>query len=130
MKTYHGSCHCQRVKFTVTTTIDKVISCNCSICSKKGVLHHRVTPEQFSLVEGREHLSLYRFGTKEATHYFCSVCGMHPFSNPRAAPEMYSVNVRCLDDFDVETEEYEIIKFDGKNWETAVAKLNAVLLLG
>ena len=55
---------------------------------------------------------------------------MHPFSNPRAAPEMYSVNVRCLDDFDVETEEYEIIKFDGKNWETAVAKLNAVLLLG
>jgi hypothetical protein len=124
MKTYKGSCHCGRVKFTANTIIDKVVSCNCSICSKKGVLHHRVTPEQFSIIEGDEFLSLYQFDTKEANHYFCKLCGIQPFSNPRAAPDMYSINVRCLDDFDLETETYEIVKFDGRNWEKAVAKLN------
>ena len=127
MNTYHGSCHCQRVKFTVTTTIDKVVSCNCTICTKKGVLHHRVAPQQFKLIEGQEHLSLYQFDTKEAKHYFCKTCGIHPFSNPRAAPAMYSINIRCLDDFDLESEEYEVVDFDGRNWESAVIKLNKQL---
>ncbi len=127
MKTYHGSCHCGLVRFTVNTTLDRVVSCNCSICSKKGVLHHRVSPENFQLIEGAEQLSLYQFDTKEAKHYFCKVCGIHPFSNPRAAPDMFSINVRCLDDFDLATEQYDVVDFDGKNWEEAVAKLNEEL---
>ncbi len=92
-----------------------------------GVLHHRVAPEQFKLLKGREYLSLYQFDTKEAKHFFCKECGIHSFSNPRAAPNMYSINVRCLDDFDVEVEEYEVVKFDGRNWEEAVKKLNEQL---
>jgi hypothetical protein len=104
-----------------------VVSCNCTICTKKGVLHHRVAPQQFKLVEGQEHLSLYQFDTKEAKHYFCNTCGIHPFSNPRAAPAMYSINIRCLDDFDLESEEYEVVDFDGRNWESAVTKLNKQL---
>lgn len=129
MNTYHGSCHCGRVKFSVTTNIDKIVSCNCSICTKKGVLHHRVAPEQFNLLEGKEYLSLYQFDTKEAKHFFCVECGIHPFSNPRAAPDMYSINVRCLDDFNFAAEEYELVKFDGRNWEESVAKLNEQLNL-
>jgi len=91
------------------------------------VLHHRVSSEQFSIIEGKRSLSLYQFDTKEANHYFCKVCGIQPFSNPRAAPEMYSVNVRCLDDFELETEKYEVVKFDGRNWEEAVQLLNEKL---
>jgi len=127
MKTYHGSCHCGRVTFTATTELDYVVSCNCSICSKKGVLHHRVTAEQFNLEKGMEYLTLYQFDSKEAKHFFCSVCGIHPFSNPRAAPDMYNINVRCLEDFDLESENYETIHFDGRNWEAAVAELNRQL---
>lgn len=123
MKTYHGSCHCGGVKFTVNTSVDKVISCNCSICTKKGVLHHRVSTQQFTLIQGKQQLSLYQFDTKEANHFFCKVCGIHPFSNPRLAPDMYSINVRCLDDYDVEAEPFEVVKFDGRNWEQAAAEL-------
>ena len=123
MKKYHGSCHCGKIKFIVSTKIKKVVSCNCSICSKKGALHLRVSPEHFQLKRGKEYLSLYQFDTKEAKHYFCSVCGIHPFSNPRAAPDMYSVNIRCLDDFDLEKESYDIVNFDGQNWEEAVESL-------
>lgn len=124
MKTYTGSCHCGKVKFEINSNIDKVISCNCSICSKKGVLHHRVSPEQFSLLEGKEHLSLYQFDTKEARHFYCNTCGIHPFSQPRAAPESYSINIRCLDDFNLKNESFELIEFDGNNWEEAVKNLN------
>ncbi|MCG8486450.1 MAG: GFA family protein [Chromatiales bacterium] len=127
MNTYHGSCHCGQIKFSVTTNIDKVVSCNCSICSKKGVLHHRVAAEQFNLLEGKEFLSLYQFDTKEAKHFFCKVCGIHPFSNPRAAPEMYSINLRCLDDFNLDSEVYEVVSFNGRNWEQSVSKLNKLL---
>ena len=124
---YYGSCHCGKVKFEVDTIIDKVVSCNCSICSKKGVLHHRVSPELFSLIKGKQELVCYQFDSKEAKHYFCKNCGIHPFSNPRANPSMYSINIRCLDNFDLKSEEYEEIQFDGKNWEKAVLKLNKEL---
>lgn len=124
---YHGSCHCGQVRFVIVTDIAKVVSCNCSICSKKGVLHHRVSPEQFELLQGENDLSIYQFGTKEAKHYFCKKCGIQPFSHPRAAPDMYSINVRCLDDYDLEREKYELVKFDGRNWEEAVADLNSTL---
>ena len=37
-KTYAGGCHCGKVRYEVTTELTKVMSCNCSICSKKGHL--------------------------------------------------------------------------------------------
>ena len=120
MKTYKGSCHCGRVQFEVVTDLDKAVECNCSICTKKGVLHHRVAPEQFKLVSGSDALTLYQFDSKIAKHWFCKYCGIHPFSNPRAAPAMYSINVRCLDDLDLEKANLKIKQFDGRNWEEAI----------
>ena len=40
MYTYKGSCHCGLVQFEVRkeTPIDTLIECNCSICTKKGIL--------------------------------------------------------------------------------------------
>jgi len=36
---------------------------------------------------------------------------------------MYSINVRCLDDFDLEIADIEIRKFNGRNWEEAIKLL-------
>ena len=38
MTTYTGSCHCGKVAFDVEGTIDGALSCNCSMCSRKGAL--------------------------------------------------------------------------------------------
>ena len=119
MKTYHGSCHCGAVKFEVDTELSQVERCNCSICSKKGALFVRVPPAQFRLLQGEDELMPYQFNTKLARHLFCKRCGIHSFSNPRSAPELILINVRCLDDFDVETEHYEVNVFDGRNWEAS-----------
>jgi hypothetical protein len=121
MPRHTGSCHCGAVRFEVDTVIDRITACNCSICAKKGILHLRVQPENFRLLAGDAQLGTYQFGTRTAKHHFCTVCGIHTFTRPRAAPELYTVNVRCLDGFDVAS--VPVKKFDGQHWEASVGTL-------
>jgi hypothetical protein len=121
-KTYHGSCHCGAVMYEARMDLSVVSQCNCSICSKKGALHHRIPQEAFNLLSGENDLTLYQFDSKEARHLFCKHCGIHPFSHPRFDPTMISVNIRTLDDFDAQTANYELRLFDGKNWQQAAAE--------
>jgi hypothetical protein len=123
MPRYSGSCHCGAVRFEIDAVIDRVTQCNCSICSKKGILHHRVSPERFRLLSDPGALGTYRFGTMVAQHHFCRNCGIHVFTRPRAAPELYTVNVRVLDDFELERERPQVVAFDGRNWEESVGGL-------
>jgi|TARA_B100001741_G_scaffold262717_1_gene227156 hypothetical protein len=123
MKTYNGSCSCSKVTFEVRTELTRISKCNCSICNKKGIIHHVVDQNQFNLISGKDNLSLYQFGTMRAKHYFCKHCGIHLFNNPRTYPEKVSVNVNCLDDFDLEKEMPKVVKFDGRNWEEAFKSL-------
>jgi hypothetical protein len=118
-RTYEGGCHCGRVRFRVTASLDRVTYCNCSICSKKGYLHLIVALEQFELVRGKEALATYRFNTGVAQHTFCSTCGIHPFYVPRSDPDKIDVNVRCLDGVDLAA--LTIGQFDGRNWEHAMS---------
>ena len=119
-QTYEGGCHCGRVRFRVTADLDRVTDCNCSICTKKGILHLIVAPEQFELLSGRDDLTTYQFNTGVAKHTFCKVCGIHPFYVPRSDPDKIDVNARCLDDFD--TLALTPKRFDGRNWEAAMEK--------
>ena len=123
MKNYNGSCSCSKVTFEVKTELTRISKCNCSICTKKGIIHHVVDQNQFNLISGKDNLSLYQFGTMRAKHYFCKHCGIHLFNNPRTYPEKVSVNVNCLDDFDLEKEMPKVVKFDGRNWEEAFKSL-------
>ena len=123
MKTYNGSCSCSKVTFEVKTKLARISKCNCSICTKKGIIHHVVDQNQFNLKSGKDNLSLYQFGTMRAKHYFCKYCGIHLFNNPRTYPEKVSVNVNCLDNFDLEKEMPKVVKFDGRNWEEAFQSL-------
>jgi hypothetical protein len=125
MRTYTGSCHCGAVRFEIETDLTSVTECNCSICTKKGALHHRVPPERFRLLSGGESLALYQFGTETAKHWYCQYCGIHPFSNPRSAPDLFSINVRCLDNCDLGEAGIEVKHFDGKNYEQALEELRS-----
>jgi len=123
MPRYTGSCHCGAVRFEVEALIDRVTECNCSICRKKGILHYRVASENFHLISGEEQLGTYQFGTRIAKHHFCKVCGIHIFTRPRAAPELYTVNVRVLEGYDLALEKPEVVQFDGQHWEANVGAL-------
>src|SRR5262249_44156985 len=115
-RTYAGGCHCGRVRFEVTTELDRASQCNCSLCTKKAYVHHMVAADAFRLLAGADDLATYRFGTGHAQHHFCRACGVAPFFRPRANPSRYMVNVRCLDDVDLAS--LPIAQFDGRSWES------------
>lgn len=113
-KTYHGSCHCKRIRFEIDADIDHVRSCDCSICSMRGALIYRVSAGAFRLLTPLEELSAYRWGSHTATDYFCPSCGIlsfrkpsHPTVEEQAAGALpfdgWAVNTRCLAGFDPES---------------------------
>ena len=123
LRAYEGGCHCGRVRFRIEVDLaENVIGeCDCSICTKKGILHLPVHRDRMQVLSGAEALSTYTFGTGTAKHTFCRHCGIHAFYQPRSDPENYSVNARCLDEYDPKTMRSERL-FEGKNWEDAYAR--------
>ncbi|MBW4639629.1 MAG: GFA family protein [Gloeocapsa sp. UFS-A4-WI-NPMV-4B04] len=121
--TYEGGCHCGAVRFRVIVDKHKADDCNCSICKKKGFLHLIVPPERFTLLQGAEELTTYKFNTGVAEHTFCRICGIHAFYRPRSHPNHIDINIRCLDGDDI-LSQFEVIPFDGANWEQNIHKLH------
>jgi hypothetical protein len=109
------------VRFEVTSELERVVVCNCSICTRKGYLHLIVPPERFRLVSGEDALTTYQFGTRAARHLFCRDCGVSGFYVPRSHPDHIDVNVRCLDGVDLS--KLNVQSFDGQHWEASVGAI-------
>jgi hypothetical protein len=114
-KAYTGGCHCGKVRYEVQANLGQTMACNCSICSKSGTILTFVGADQFKLLSGEDALADYQFNKKHIHHRFCSTCGVRTFGDGTAPDggSMYAVNVRCLDDVDVDALTPQ--KFDGKS---------------
>jgi len=121
--THQGSCHCGRISFEIQARLDHVVDCNCSICRRKGALWHAVPDAGLRIIAGEGELALYQFHTHTAKHYFCRHCGVSTFSRPRINPNLWVVNVRCIDGVDLSALPRQ--PFDGANWEAAASALLA-----
>ena len=111
---YTGSCHCGKVKYEVEGEIKDVISCNCSICSRKGSLLWFVPRSSFKLLTSENDAATYTFRKGIIEHRFCKACGIHPFaygSDPKGN-QMAAINVRCLEN--VELDKIPVKPFNGK----------------
>lgn len=114
---HSGRCHCGVIRFEFSSDIVKGVQCNCSYCTRKAALHHRVAAERFVLQSGRDALSTYRFGTRRAAHFFCRHCGIHTHCHPRSAPEQVNVNLHCVDEVAAMAPAIEISTYDGRSWD-------------
>lgn len=115
-KLHAGGCHCKKVRFEVTLDLAKpVLSCNCSICGKKGALLSFVPATSFSLKSGEDNLTDYQFNKNVIHHVFCKTCGVASFAHGVGpdGTEMRAINTRCLDDVDLDA--LTIQKIDGKS---------------
>ena len=120
--THRGGCHCGAVVFETEAPADLLVDdCNCSICTKAGYWHLIVPQQRFRLLQGRDALTEYTFGTGVARHLFCNRCGVKSFYVPRSNPDGISVNARCLDRATVASVTIE--PFDGQNWERSAGAL-------
>lgn len=112
---YRGSCHCGRVAFEVEGEIGTVMSCNCSICQRKGALMWFVPHEKLHLLTPDGNASTYTFNKHVIQHRFCPTCGMHPYgegSDPKGN-RMAAINVRCLEDIDLAA--LPVTQYDGRS---------------
>jgi hypothetical protein len=100
-----GSCHCGAIKFTVDAEVEQAIECNCSHCTRKGLLLWFVPPEALAIVSGESRLTSYTFNQHAIRYRFCSVCGSQPFGlgRLRSGKEAALVNIRCLDGVDLDS---------------------------
>jgi hypothetical protein len=112
---YKGSCHCGKVAYEVEGTLDGVMACNCSICSRKGSLLWFVPRNQLRLLTPESDLGTYTFNKHRIKHRFCPKCGIHPFgegTDPKGN-KMAAVNARCLEGIDLAS--VPVKHFDGRS---------------
>ncbi len=112
---YQGSCHCGQIAFEVEGEIPEVMSCNCSMCQRKGTLMWFVPRDAIKLLTPPENMSTYTFNKHVIQHRFCPKCGIHPFGeapSPRGE-QMAAINVRCLEGVDISA--LKIKHYDGRD---------------
>jgi hypothetical protein len=93
------ACHCGTVRFRVKLTdgFKTVRRCTCSYCRMRGAVTLSANAGDISFEAGQEALTLYRFNTGAAEHYFCSICGIYTHHKRRSNPNQYGINAACLE---------------------------------
>lgn len=94
-----GNCHCGAVRFEarLTAGFDTVRRCTCSYCRMRGAVVVSAEMGGVTILQGADRLTSYRFNTRQAEHFFCSVCGIYTHHQRRSNPQQYGVNVACLE---------------------------------
>jgi hypothetical protein len=119
-KKHPGSCHCGAVRFEVEIDASAASRCNCSVCTKTGVLGSIVKPAALRVLSGEDSLSTYEWGARISKRFFCKHCGVQCFGRGHLAEvggDYASINVNCLDD--VELRDVKVTYWDGRhdNWQ-------------
>ena len=112
---YNGSCHCGKIAFEVQGEITEAMSCNCSICSRRGSLLWFVPRNKLTLLTSEQNASTYMFNKHVIKHRFCATCGIHTYGEGSDASGNLTaaVNVRCLENFDFSA--LQVKPFDGRS---------------
>jgi hypothetical protein len=102
MPIHSATCHCGAIELELTLPngVGNPRRCDCSICRCKGAIVASVSLNNLAVVKGVDKLSLYQFDTREAKHYFCSICGIYTHHQRRSHPDQYGVNLACLEGVD------------------------------
>lgn len=94
-----GQCHCGAVRFAATLSdgFNTIRRCTCSYCRMRGAVVVSAEMGSIRVLQGEKALTRYRFNTGSAEHFFCARCGIYTFHQRRSDPNLYGVNVACLD---------------------------------
>jgi hypothetical protein len=111
--TFTSSCHCGALSATVDEELPtQGMTCNCSICRRKGNVHHFAAADKVSLQKPEHGVGEYTFNKHVIRHQFCFTCGCAPFAEGEGpSGPMVEINLRCVPECDLAS--LEITEFDG-----------------
>lgn len=100
---YTASCHCGKVKLDIEGQVDQGLSCNCSMCARKGSLLWFVPRADVTWLTPEANASTYTFNKHVIKHRFCPSCGIHPYAEAvdRSGNPTVAVNLRCVEGLDL-----------------------------
>ncbi|MFT5501374.1 MAG: hypothetical protein ACI88G_001511 [Woeseiaceae bacterium] len=116
-----GSCHCGNISFTLLwpeSAANIIIrKCGCTFCQKRdGSWTSHTSAELVAEIDDLSLVSKYRFGTKTADFYVCSVCGLVPFVVSEIEDKQFAVvNVSSFDNVDSSSLSSAATNFDGED---------------
>ncbi len=112
---YRGSCHCGRIAFEAEGDLTGATACNCSICSRKGVLMWFLPRDRLRMLTPEADMATYTFNKHVIKHHFCPTCGIHTFGEARdqKGNPMAAINIRVLEGLDVDG--VPVTQYDGRS---------------
>lgn len=111
---YQGSCHCGNVKFEAEGELASALSCNCSMCQRRGSLLWFLPPSAVELLTPEENAGTYLFNKHVIKHRFCPQCGIHMFGEGKSpkGDAVVAINIRSLEGVDLAA--IPVTHFDGR----------------
>ena len=117
MTSYHGRCHCGRVRFSFRCEpITSGVRCNCSLCVRRAaVLSSRYIPARdFTPHADARDLDVYLWNERVLNNYFCKACGIFVYIGDGVDnQDGYRVNLGCVEGLDTFALDLRII--DGRS---------------
>lgn len=118
-----GACHCQNICYVLSwpdTGADiPVRMCGCTFCRQRGgSWTSHPDAELVANIADPAKVSKYRFGTKSADFFVCSVCGVVPFVTSTIDGNLYAVvSVLTFADLDALSLAHSSTDFDAEDLE-------------
>ena len=79
--------------------------------------------KDFILLRGKEYLHSYQFNQNIAKHFFCKICGIKSFYQPRSHKNCFSVNYNSV----INPPKIKSVNsFNGRNFENNIKALRKI----
>ncbi len=115
-----GACHCKNIRFVLmwpgSEADISIRECGCTFCRMRtGSWTSDPGAKLVAEIGDESTISKYRFGTKTADFYVCSICGVVPFVTCEIDDSLYAVvNVCSFSYFDIKSLCRSATNFDGE----------------
>jgi hypothetical protein len=92
-----GSCHCGSVRLMLSRAPAEVTACDCSLCSRRGMLWAEYAATEAATAGNTEP---YSFGDKNICFCHCPKCGCTTHWHSIGGERRIGVNARLIDGFE------------------------------
>ena len=106
-----ASCHCNAVRFEISSRPESLTECNCSICRRLGARWAYYHPDQVKVISELDATGIYLWGDRSIEFHHCRVCGCTTHYEGIGEHPRRAVNARLMKTAD--TDGVSIRLFDG-----------------